>query len=824
LNAATSLARSAEAPAERRHVRVRGQVQGVGFRPFVYRIATELGLDGWVRNDGEGVEIEVQGAAASLDALLRRLVEDAPPLSHVTAVEARAALFESGARGFSIVASGAGPMRAQATPDVGTCPDCLAELFDPADRRWRYPFVNCTQCGPRYTIIHGLPYDRPQTSMAVFPQCPACLREYTDPVNRRFHAEPNACPVCGPKLALVDFEGVALTPNPAPASGRGECSAPLSTAWGGVGGEDPIAETLSRLARGEILAIKGLGGFHLACDARNAQAVAQLRARKQREEKPFAIMVANLASLAAFVEIGEAERTLLESPLQPIVLLRKRAGCDAVLQGVAPGLAWLGAMLPYTPLQWLLFHEALGRPAGTAWMSQPQPLALVMTSANPGGEPLVIDDDEARRRLAGIADALLIHDRVIVTRCDDSVVRVVRSDEGGVKGAEGGSPDASPLSPHSQVQFIRRARGYTPQAITLAHGGPAVLACGPFLKNTICITRGDQAFVSQHIGDLDNAPTRASLDETVERLLDLLQVEPEVVAHDLHPDFHSSRYAAAFAQARGLPQIAVQHHHAHVAAVLAEHRLEGEVIGLALDGVGLGDDGGTWGGELLRAGAAGYERLGHLRELALPGGDKAAREPWRMAAAALHALGRGGEIRTRFPAQRAAGAIAMMLDGNAHTPPTSSCGRWFDAAAGLAGIRPVAAFEGQAAMLFEGLAEAHGAAAPMANGHALAQDGTLDLLPLLAALADEPDAGRAAACFHATLAQALADWVEWAGAKSGLRRVALGGGCFLNHVLGRTLRGLLAVRGFEVFEARQVPPNDGGVSLGQAWVAMNSPR
>jgi hydrogenase maturation protein HypF len=752
-----------------RRIRVRGQVQGVGFRPFVYRLAQELDLAGWVRNDGEGVDIEAEGAAPALDAFILRLETDAPPLASVTSVEASDAP-ATGVRGFEIKVSLRNTANTAVTPDTVTCPDCLAELFDPANRRWRHAFINCTHCGPRYTLTRKLPYDRPQTSMAAFAMCPACRSEYEDPADRRFHAQPNACPECGPRLVLRDAEG-----------------GPLAV-------DDPIAETLARLQRGEIVAIKGLGGYHLACDATTAAAVARLRERKNREEKPFAVMFANAASVAPYAQMNEAERALLESRERPVVLLPKRAGCDVALPGVAPGLSELGAMLPCTPIQYLLFHEAAGKPAGTGWLAAPQRLTLVMTSANPGGEPIVRDDDEALERLKGIADAYLMHDRAIVTRVDDSVVRA--------------------------GQFIRRARGFTPQAIKLAKSGPSVLATGGFLKNTICLTRGDEAFLSQHIGDLDNAPTCRAHEETAQRMMELLEIEPELVAHDLHPDFHGTRFAADFARGRNLKSIAVQHHHAHIAAVAAEHRATGPLLGLALDGVGMGTDKGIWGGELLAVDGERFDRLGHLRELALPGGDKAAREPWRMAAAALFALGRGGEIKTRFPQQRAAGAIAMMLGGNAHTPPTSSCGRLFDAAAGLAGVREVTAYEGQAAMLYESQAAQHGETEPLRDGFILHDEGRLDLLPLLARLADERDAGFAAALFHATLAEALSTWVQRAGQERGIARVALGGGCFLNRILSAGVRRRLETKGYEVLEARLAPPNDGGLSLGQAWIAM----
>jgi hydrogenase maturation protein HypF len=755
-----------------RRIRVRGQVQGVGFRPFVYRMALELGLVGWVRNDAEGVEIEVQGATEAVDALLSRLRSEAPPLARIAALESHEEPL-SGARSFVIEDSRGGAAKTAVAPDTAVCADCLAEQFNPLDRRWRYAFINCTNCGPRYTITRSLPYDRPQTSMAAFKQCPACQREYDAPDNRRFHAQPNACPACGPRLSLCGAEGQAVA-----------C-------------EDPLAETLRRLARGEIVAIKGLGGFHLACDARNAAAVARLRARKSREEKPFAVMLANAASAAAFGRVLPLEREALESPERPVVLLRKRVHADETLAGIAPGLEWLGVMLPYAPLHYGLFHEAAGRPAGTAWLGQPQSLALVMTSANPGGEPIVRDNDEALQRLAGIADAFLLHDRDIATRCDDSVLRLA-----------GSGP-----------QFIRRSRGYTPQAIRLGRSGPSVLALGGFLKNTICLTRGDEAFISQHIGDLDNAPTCKALEETAALMMDLLQIDPEIVAHDLHPDFHSTRFAAGFARSRDLKTVAVQHHHAHIAAVAAEHRCDGPLLGLALDGVGLGEDGAAWGGELLWVEGARFSRVGHLRELQLPGGDRAAREPWRMAAAALHLMGRGGEIEKRF-ANNASATVAQMLAADFNAPPTSSCGRWFDAAAGLLGVKDIAAFEGQAAMLLEGLADRYGRVEAMDGGFAIDGSGVLDLAPLLARLADESDIGYAAARFHATLAEALVQWVIGAAAAADVRRVALGGGCFLNRILSGVLRWRLESAGLEVLEARLAPPNDGGLSLGQAWVAM----
>jgi len=763
---------------ERRAIRVRGAVQGVGFRPFVYRLAHDLGLAGWVCNDADGVDIEVQGPVNMLASFERRLKSDAPALARVAEVAASSRPDERQATGFCILPSRAGRVvTTSIPPDTASCADCLRELFDPADRRHRYAFINCTQCGPRYTLTHRLPYDRAQTSMASFVQCPACLREYTDPLHRRFHAEPNACPVCGPTLRLVDAQGDVLP-------------------------GDPIAATLELLRNGGIVAIKGLGGFHLACDARRADTVARLRQRKQRDEKPFAVMAANLESTLRWVRADANERALLQSAERPIVLLPMHEGCQDPLVGVAPGLRTLGVMLPCTPIQMLLFHEAAGRPAGTAWLRDAQDLLLVMTSANPGGEPLVIGNGEALTRLQGIADALLMHDRDIVARCDDSVLRSVGA---------------------GATQFVRRARGYTPAPIKLPRSGPSVLATGAWLKNTICITRGDEAFLSPHVGDLDNAATCGALVEMVDHLCAVLDVTPLAVAHDLHPDFFSTRFAVRYAADRSLPAQAVQHHHAHVAAIAAEHGVEGPLLGLALDGIGLGDDGAAWGGELLRVDGATFRRLGHLAPLAMPGGDAAAREPWRMAAAALQRIGRGDQIVRHFGHHGGAAAVTQMLARDLRCPRTTSMGRWFDAAAALLGVRETSAFEGQAPMLLEALAasaEPMGSDSGLNNEVSIAPDGTLDPSPLIVRLADEDDACRGAVLFHHAIADGLARWVVAAAESTGLRTVALGGGCFLNALLTTRLVPRLVTRGIRVLQARQVPPNDGGIALGQAWVAI----
>ncbi|HUO95866.1 MAG TPA: carbamoyltransferase HypF [Steroidobacteraceae bacterium] len=771
---ATPGARLASVAGENRRlrIRVRGVVQGVGFRPFVYRVARELALCGSVCNDASGVLIDAQGAAPALEELIERLRHRAPPRARVDAVEHEECPADPARTGFDVIESREGQSLSTAIGhDTATCPSCLAELFDPTDRRYRYAFTNCTDCGPRFTVTRALPYDRPLTSLAPFPLCAACEVEYRAPGDRRFHAEATACPACGPRLTLV----------------------------GGEAGEDPIAGCLRLLRDGRIVAIKGLGGYHLACDARNPGAVARLRARKHREEQPFALMAANVASLAGVAAVAEAERTGLESAERPIVLTRRAEAASDTLPGIADGLAQLGVMLPYTPIQFLLFHEAAGRPAGTGWLSEPQALLLVMTSANVHGEPLVTDDREALEALAGIADAWLAHDREIVTRCDDTVVRVR----------------------DGATRFVRRARGAAPRAVALARGTAPVLGVGAHYKATACVTRGAEAFLTPHVGDLDLAATRRALDASIEHLLALTQVRPAAVAHDLHPDFHSTRRAAALAAAWDVPLVGVQHHHAHVAAVLAEHRHEGPALGLALDGVGYGSDGGAWGGELLRVDGADCARLGHLRALPLVGGDRAAREPWRMAAAALAALGAADSIATRFADQPLAPLVAQRLARPRALLVTSSLGRWFDAAAGLLGLKAVTSFEGQAAMLLEGLATCADASRVL-PGCPVDADGVLDLLPLLAPLVAATDQAQAAADFHAGLAVALADWAARAAAAQGLTTVACGGGCLMNDVLARRLRDELGRRGLAMLEAAEVPPNDGAISLGQCWVAQRT--
>ncbi|GHU10204.1 carbamoyltransferase HypF [Betaproteobacteria bacterium] len=772
-------------PPARRRIRVTGLVQGVGFRPFVWRLAHELDLAGWVCNDGEGVSIEVQGDPAALDALVNLLRTDAPPAARVEDVDAWPCALDPATADFSILPS---PLDVHVittvvSHDRATCPACLTELFDPDNRRWRHPFITCTQCGPRYTISRALPYDRARTSMAVFPLCTACAHEYADPGTRRFHSETNACPGCGPRLALIDNRGNPIA-------------------------SDPIAAALSRLAAGQILAVKGLGGFHLMADARQPAVIARLRWWKHRGRKPFALMLANLASARQWVQLTDDEATLLASPERPITVCAINSDNPVVVtvsHGLAPGFDRLGLMLPYTPIQYLLFHEAAGRPVGTDWLREPQALALVCTSANPGGETLITDNATAQRHLNSIADAFLDHDRDILNPCDDSVVQV--------------RPALSLQGP----QFIRRARGYTPHPIQLGRDGPPVLAFGASLKNTVCLTRGAEAFFSPHIGNLDSAANCHALDAAVDHLQALLGVRPLAVAHDLHPDFPSTHAAQVLAARLGIPAIAVQHHHAHLAAIAAEHAHRGPFLGLALDGFGLGSDGSAWGGELLRVEGASFSRLGHLALLAQPGGDLAAREPWRMAAAMLHRLGRSHEISERF-GMEAAAPLAQLLRLDPKLTPsiplTSSLGRQFDAAAGLLGVCLKMSHDSEAALRLETLASRIPPPPPLDPGWILSDSGILDLLPLFERLADENNAVYGAALFHSTLAAALAAWVQTLSPEHGdLRTVALGGGCCLNRLLTDTLRQHLLGAGFTVLEACAAPPNDGGLALGQAHVA-----
>ncbi len=723
-------------------------VQGVGFRPFAYGLASRLKLSGFVRNDADGVLIEVEGAGAG--AFLAELKQAPPPLARIDSIEV-GPVTPVGGEGFVIDATRQGRTTTRIGADAAVCDACLDELFDPKSRFFGYPLINCTHCGPRYTLTRALPYDRAQTSMASFPMCADCARDYRDPTNRRFHAEPIACPVCGPKLS------------------------------------ESIADVAALLKRGGIVALKGLGGFHLLCDANDEAAVARLRRRKARDAKPFAVMVANFASAGRLAEIGPIERALLEGLSRPIVLARSRG---LVAPSVAPNLRDIGLMLAYTPLHWLVLHALAGAPEFRSWREAPSDLALVATSANLGGEPLVASDEDARRRLPGIADMIVTHDREIVVRADDSVVRVL---------------DGAPA-------YLRRARGFVPDPIDLGADGPSVIAAGGDLKNTVTVTRGREAFVSQHIGELDDRETIRFRDETIRHLTSILEVEPECAVCDLHPDFVSTRSA----ESSGLPVIAVQHHVAHVAAVVAEKRWRGKTLGVALDGHGYGADGAAWGGELIVLDGAQWTRAGSLAPLALPGGDKAAREPWRMGVAMLSRLGRLDEAARRFPDAPEAVRLSQDFARGARFAGTTSLGRLFDAVAALADVCLRQHYEGQAAMELESLV----ATPRVVPGGWTIADGRLDLAPTIDTILCENLAGRdAAEAFHGTLVAALAEWIGAEASARNLRRVALGGGCMMNRVLADGLMGALRARGLDPAAPREVPANDGGLSFGQAAFA-----
>ncbi len=763
-------------------IHVTGIVQGVGFRPFIYTLAIRLGLTGWVRNTSAGVEIELDGDDAALTEFSRCLKAESPPLASLDRIihTSRPAV---GYKTFEIHHSEGVPGAFQPIPpDVGICPDCLRELFDPSDRRHRYPFINCTNCGPRFTIIKDIPYDRPQTTMAVFPMCPACAAEYTDPANRRFHAQPIACPDCGPRVWL---EIVRIA---SPGEGLPVAQYTL--------GDEALTATQRLLREGKILAIKGLGGFHLACDALNPAAVAVLRARKLRVDKPFALMMPNLTIVEQHCFLDPAERALLESPARPIVLLRRRPESTIVAQ-VAPGQTHLGVMLPYTPLHYLLFADS---PASLPAASFHP---LVMTSANLSEEPICTDNVDARERLVGLADAFLMHDRDIHIRTDDSVMRVL--------------PDLG-LYP------ARRSRGYAPFPVHLPQKQPSLLATGAELKNTFCITNENYAFLSHHIGDLENYETLKSFEDGIVHFERLFRVKPAAIACDMHPNYLATRYAQERAERETLPLIPVQHHHAHIAALMAEHGLDGSepVIGVAFDGTGYGDDGKIWGGEFLLADYAGYRRFAHLRYFPLPGGDAATRRPSRTALGLLHALGMDWDDTLPTHTDLCYDdrtALRTQLEHQLNSPLTSSMGRLFDAAAALAGVRQKVNYEAQAAIEFEALAD------PTETGFYPFEfaDGQVDPSAAIEALIADGLAGKAlgqvSARFHNGLAHLVRDVCDRLRAESSVSRVALSGGVWQNVTLLMKTIPLLQKDGFQVYIHHKVPANDGGLALGQAIIA-----
>ncbi|MEV7520314.1 carbamoyltransferase HypF [Streptomyces sp. NPDC091371] len=772
---------------QRRRVTVRGVVQGVGFRPYVYARATGLGLAGHVTNTPEGVVTEVEGAPGDVAAFCERLAADAPPLAVVDAVDHCEVPALGGGGGFSIIASrSGGPARTLVSPDTATCAACLAELADPADRRHRHPFITCTHCGPRFTIVTGLPYDRAHTTMAGFPMCPDCAREYTDPADRRFHAQPVACPACGPRLRLL-------------AAGRGPGEGPYE-----LGGTDPVAEARRMLARGAILAVKGLGGYHLACDATRPAAVAELRRRKNRGDKPFAVMARDLAEAERLAHIGPEERALLTGNVRPIVLLRRRAGVPGPAEEVAPRSPDLGVMLPYTPVHHLLF----GLPG-----DPPGPGLLVMTSGNLAGEPIVTDEAEALERLAGLADGWLTHDRPIHVPCDDSVVRVC---------------DGAALP-------VRRARGYAPLPVPLPLPVSATLATGGDLKNALCLGEGRRAWLSAHIGDMDDLATQVAFERAGRQLESITGVSPELLATDRHPGYRSGRWAAR--NAGGRPLVRVQHHHAHVASAMAEHGLDGgrRVIGIAFDGTGYGDDGAVWGGEVLLADYAGYTRFAHLAYVPLPGGDAAVRRPYRMALSHLRAAGIPWDpdlpSADHCPSDELP-VLARQLERGLNCAATSSMGRLFDAVSSLAGICHRSGYEAQAAMELESAAlrAPGGLADPdpysFALGPPLPGSGgpfTADPAPLLAAAVADLRAGVdpsvIAARFHGCVTALVGRLCVLARERHGLDTVALTGGVFANTLLSSACARTLRERGFTVLRHRHVPPNDGGLAIGQLMVA-----
>jgi hydrogenase maturation protein HypF len=761
--------------AVRAQVVVRGIVQGVGFRPFVYRLAREHRLAGWVLNSTQGVVIEIEGERGRIDRFLAGLTASPPPQALIERVETNL-LPPIGYSSFVIEASREGDEFVLISPDICICADCLRELRDRQDRRHAYPFINCTNCGPRFTIISDIPYDRPKTTMRPFAMCPLCDREYHDPGDRRFHAQPNACPVCGPQVELV---------------GNGDR----------LGETTPQAEAIDTarrlLAEGEIVAVKGLGGFHLACDATNPRAVATLRERKRRVDKPFAVMSLDVETIRRYCQVSEGEAQLLQVPARPIVLLRRRSD-SPIAREVAPGNNYTGVMLPYTPLHYLLL-EGTGR-NGT----EVHP-ALVMTSGNLSEEPIATGNEEALDRLGSLADYFLLHDRDIYVRCDDSVTRLFRGREA----------------------IMRRSRGYAPFPVRLNLELEEVLACGAELKNTFCLTKGTYAFLSQHIGDMENYETYESYRSAVEHFRRLFRVEPRAVAHDLHPNYLATRYALELAEAEGLRKVGVQHHHAHVVSCMAENGVSDKVIGVAFDGTGYGTDGHIWGGEFLLADYRRFRRLAHFKYVPLPGGEAAIRRPYRMAVSHLlsafgeEALDLPLELWSRVhPAELA--LMRRMMAARVNCPLTSSCGRLFDAVSALLGVRGVVNYEGQAAIELEMLA-AEGVDEAYDWDRSSAYPMIIDPAPLLRGVVSDlmrgVDTGVISAKFHNTIAVIIAAVSEAARQRTGVGKVALSGGVFQNvYLLGRTLDELER-RGLETLIHHQVPANDGGIALGQAVIA-----
>jgi hydrogenase maturation protein HypF len=767
-----------------RRIHVSGVVQGVGFRPFVYGLAQKNNLRGWVNNTSAGVDIEIEGAPEAVSAFLHSLTTDPPPLARIESVTVTD-IVPNHHTAFEIYASQNQPGAFQpVSADVALCADCERELFDPRDRRYLYPFINCTHCGPRYTIIREMPYDRPATTMADFPLCAECAREYADPLNRRFHAQPVACERCGPKLELAS----------------GKWLASLTTY------HLPILSARHLLSSGAILAVKGLGGFHLACDAFNAEAVNELRRRKGRAGKPLAVMAADMATVEQLCEVNDEERALLTGREKPIVLLQRRANAG-LPASIAPGVNTLGVMLPYTPLHHLLLNQT-----DATLSAAPAPRVLVMTSGNFSEEPIATDNADALTRLAPLADAFLLHNRAIHIRCDDSVVKVIS--------------DQPPLTTHHSplTHFFRRSRGYAPYPVPLPFAVPPLLAVGGELKNTICVARDRSAFLSQHIGDMENVETLAAFEQTIEHLCRLFRVEPQLIAHDLHPDYASTRFASRSSLIAS--RVAIQHHHAHVAGCMADNGLpaEARVLGLALDGTGYGTDGAIWGGELLLTTYASFQRLAHLEYLPLPGGDAATRHPWRIAVGYATALGLPIEALPflRGIDERAIAVTQAQVTKRLNAPLTSSMGRLFDAVAAIANVRGEVTYEAQAAIELEALST-DGADETESYPYTIEVDGVIRLGELLGAVIDDARRGENAAHigakFHRAVAALSCEACGRARTQTGINAVALSGGVWQNQLLLRLVLSGLRAEGFTVYTHRQTPPNDGGLALGQALIA-----
>jgi hydrogenase maturation protein HypF len=755
----------------RKAVDVTGVVQGVGFRPFVYRLAQECNLAGLIANTPAGVTIEVQGDAELVERFLERLQTGAPPLAKITSLSPREIELQADST-FRIVSSRLdAPPRALISPDVAVCAACLREMRNPRDRRFRYPFINCTNCGPRFTIIRDIPYDRARTSMASFRMCSSCQAEYDDPSNRRFHAQPNACWDCGPQLQLWSSDG----------------------SW--IDAAEVLREAALFIEHGSTLAVKGLGGFHLACDARSEAAVSLLRARKRRVEKPFAVMLRRIEDVEKFCVVDDAAKKLLLSMERPIVLLPRKPEAG-LAESIAPRNRSLGIFLPYTPVHHLLF--AAGKFD-----------ALVMTSANLSEEPIAINNQEAVQRLQGLADAYLVHDRDILRRCDDSVVRIT-----------GG-----------QTQQMRRSRGYVPVPVALERESDPILAVGGELKNTICIVRGSEAFLSQHIGDLENLESYRFFEEAVEHMQRILEVRPKILAYDLHPDYFSTKWALA---QTGMQLVGVQHHHAHIAACMAENHLDGKVIGVALDGTGYGTDGAVWGGEVLLADYNDFERAAHFEYIPLPGGAAAIHEPWRVAVSYLTKHYGTDLSGLHLPFlktidSRRLHVVQQMIEREIHSPRTSSCGRLFDAVAAVAGVRSIVNYEAQAAIEFE--MAAHDSTDEGAYAFDLITDGphwqigTRSVFEnLLRDLAAEESVGNISQRFHRGLADLFVELAENIREQSQLNRICLSGGCFQNALFFQSLLDGLRAKSFEVYFHTEVPAGDGGISLGQALIAAHRVR